>query len=632
MSPTYYVYVSDRGNIFMTEIAGLLAAGLADLGHETVFPAPGLPEEGRGRINLVVAPHEFFILQRGHNERVLLRAAEASVAVGVEQPGTDWFELGTRYASLGPMVLDINSYAVEELVRRGYDAHHLQLGYHPSWDRWNGEPSRSRPTDLLFLGSFTQRRESLLAKWAPLLWDCTTDIRFFEFFRPVNGPRANFVTAQAKWDLLASSRVLLNIHRSEVPYFEWVRVLEAVTNGCLVVTESSAYYGPLVPGKHLIAAPADVLGAYASSVVNDEELRSQLANEAYDLVRTKLELTTLLEPICAHVEQVVLSNPVRKPQKIRARRPRPTRQARPARAKPSPVAAPVSPEQLVGRRVKELLDGEIELVHKVEALQSRLIYGCDDHIEAFETDSWNGCRPDVSVVVSSFNCEHLISGAMESVTSSLGVAAELIVVDDHSQDNSVRVILDQMKTSSWFPIKLLAKSANTGVSVARNTAIAETRADRVFILGAENLIYPATLHKLSVALDRSLDAAFSYGIIHIDGSHELLSHLPWDVRRLTESNYIDVMAMMRRQVWDEVGGYDPLLGIQGCEDYEFWLRLAARGAHAAFVPEFLGHYRVHDSSRQQTVNLDTFPLTEELRNRYPLLPWDRADTHSGADD
>ena len=614
MSPTYHLYVSDRGNIFMTEIAALLAAALADLGYETVFPAPGLPEKGHGRINLVVAPHEFYPLQRGVGEQALRRAAEASIAIGVEQPGTSWFELGTRYAGLGPMVLDINRYAVEELAMRGYDAHHLQLGYHPSWDGWDGDLDRPRPTDLLFLGSFTVRRETILAKSAPLLWDCTTDIRLFEFPRPMSEPRANFVASRAKWDLLASSRVLLNIHRSEVPYFEWVRVLEAVTNGCLVVTESSSDYGPLIPGKHLIAAPADTLGAYASSIVNDEELRSQLAGEAYDLVRTKLELTSLLVPICAHVEQAVLSNPVRKrPMKVQTRQPR-----------PAPEVAPEWPEpSLAETRVKELLDGETELLQKVEALQSRLTYGSSDHIEAFETDSWKGFRPDVSVVVSSFNYDHFVSEAMVSVISSLGVAAELVIVDDHSQDASVQVIRDQMEASSWFPIKLLAKSANSGVSVARNTAIAETRADRIFILDADNVIYPGTLQKLSAALDRSPEAAFSYGIIDTDGYHNLMSHLPWDVRRLTECNYIDAMAMVRRQVWDEVGGYDPQLGISGWEDYEFWLRLAAEGFHATFVPEFLGHYRVHGASRQQTVNLNTSPLREEFRIRYPSLPWEQ---------
>jgi hypothetical protein len=624
VSPTYYVYVSDRGNIFMAEIAGLLAAGLADLGYETVFPATGLPEKGPNRINLVVAPHEFYPLQRGRDERALLTAAAASVAVGVEQPGTHWFQLGTRYAGMGPTVLDISQSAVERLVGRGYDAHHLQLGYHPSWDRWEGEFDRSRPTDLLFLGAFTRRRESVLAKCGPLLWDCAADIRLFEFPSPMAEPRGHFVAGRDKWDLLASSRILLNIHRSNVPYFEWVRVLEAVSNGCLVITEISADYGPLIPGKHLIAAPTEVLGAYVSSIVNDEELRSQLANEAYDLVRSKLELTTTLGPICAHVEEAVLSKPNRKrPEMVGARAHPPTRAVRTGNSQRSGVAAPLSPEQLVGARVKELLDDETELLQKVEALQSRLIYGCDDYVESFETDSWNDYRPEVSVLVTSFNYRHLVTEALESVTSSLGIAAELVVVDDHSQDDSVEVLLDFMDATAWFPVKLLAKSANGGLSVARNTGITEARADKIFILDADNAIYPRSLQKLSAALDRSPNAAFSYGIIDTDGSYELRSYLPWDVRRLTESNYIDAMAMIRRRVWDDVGGYDPMLGIRGWEDYEFWLRLAARGLRGEFVPEFVGHYRVHGASLLQTVNLNTSPLIEQFRNSYPFLPWDQ---------
>ena len=68
------------------------------------------------------------------------------------------------------------------------------------------------------------------------------------------------MSGRAKHELLAGSRVLLNVHQGERDYFEWIRVLEAISNGCLVVTERSGGYAPLVPGRHFIQAPADAAG------------------------------------------------------------------------------------------------------------------------------------------------------------------------------------------------------------------------------------------------------------------------------------------------------------------------------------------------------------------------------------
>ena len=616
MRPTYYVYVSQRGNIFMAEIAALLAEALSDLGYRTVYPAPGLPERGRDRVNLVVAPHEFFPLQTEYPERELLEAAEASIVVGVEQPGTQWFELGVRYAGVGPMALDISPFAVAELQARGVEATHLQLGYHPSWDRWGGDPKHPRSNDLLFLGSLTDRRDRILSEVAPLLWDCAADIRLFEFPRPMTEPRGHFVASDSKWDLLASSRVLLNIHANDVPYFEWVRALEAMINGCVVVTEPSTDYGPLIPGEHLLAVPTDLLGAYTASIILDEDLRSDVAMAAYEFLRTKLELTMLLEPICAQVERASTSV-------VRTKPPAPSRTI----ASAIPLSNPPELETILGTerqmwaRIKELLDSETRQLQSVEALQSRIRYGSADHLDATETEAWSDFTPDVSVVVTSYNYQAFITDAIESVMSSLGVAAELIVVDDHSEDQSVSVVEELMQRTEWFPTLLLARSANAGVGRARNAGISRARSDRVFILDADNLIYPTTLRKLSQALDRSPDAAFSYGIIAKLGYEGLLSHLPWNVHRLTESNYIDAMAMVRKRVWEELGGYDDQYSLRGWEDYELWLRLATQGGYGEFVPEFVGCYRVHATSRQQTVNLDTGPLVNDFREQYPFLPW-----------
>lgn len=615
MRPTYHVYVSERGNVFMTEIAALVAAALADLAYDVIYPAEGLPQPGRSRINIVVAPHEFYPLQRGVSESDLLRSAESAVTIGVEQPGTLWFELGARYSSVAPVVLDISKVAVNALRDRGIPARHIQLGYHPSWDHWGGRVD-NRPTDVLFLGSVAARREHLLASMAPLLWDFNTDIRLFEFPRPMTEARGHFVCGPDKWKLLAQSRVLLNIHRSQVPYFEWVRVLEAVANGCLVVSEVSDEYGPLVPGEHLVAAPSDLLGAYVSSLAIDETLRAEMAHAAYDLVRTKLEMTALLEPICGELDSTPFfgHRPVRKAAELTIEsvfvpEPRPV------------IAEVLASETRIKARVKELMDSETALIRNIEAMQATLAYGDPDRAVVYSTPGWAGFRPDTTVVVTAYNSVSFIARAIESVFDSIGAAIDLVVVDDHSTDGSVDEIRRLMDSHPGFPVRLIARSANAGVSLARNRAFREARGRHVFILDADNRIYPNAVARLTAALDADPGAMFAYGLIATNPQAHLLSCLPWDLIRICESNYVDAMAAIRLSAIDEVGGYDPYFGLVGWEDYELWLRFAAAGWRPAFIPAFIGEYSVRLGSRQETVNLDNTHLFGELRERFPFLPW-----------
>ena len=262
-------------------------------------------------------------------------------------------------------------------------------------------------------------------------------------------PRSGFVDSTAKWDLLASSRILLNIHRNEVPYFEWVRVLEAVLNGCLVLTETSTDYGPLVPGEHLVAVPPELLGPYATGLVADEDLRCQIASAAYDFVRTKLELRSLMEPICARIEAASAA-------RHRPRRPMPFA---PAGAEPSATPLPgltaiLNTEREISSRVKGLLDGETELLQRVEALQARLLYQRADYADILVSRSWESADPAVSVVITSYNYDRFLREAIHSVMATQEIDVELIVVDDHSQDQSV----DMPQRSSRSPSGFLSSS------------------------------------------------------------------------------------------------------------------------------------------------------------------------------
>jgi GT2 family glycosyltransferase len=639
-TPAYRVYVSARGNVFMTEIAEALTDAIAQSGRAAEMHRHGLPTRTPGTINLVVAPHEYFTLYEGANEAALVKAASESVCVGVEQPGTYWFEYGTRYTSYGLLAIDINRRGVTELRRRGLEVYRLHPGYFTGWDAWGGAASTDRPRDVLFLGSLTHRRAQILSRSAPILAQWTCDLRLFRGDRPVRDGTESFVSGQAKHELLAGSRVLLNVHQGERDYFEWIRVIEAVSNGCLVVTERSGGYAPLVPGRHFLQAPADALAAQVDGILRDEALRAELALDAYEFVRKNMDwvdnvdrLLTLVERRLSRGTVPVEPAPAAPEMQLPAALRRPGRRAPVPPPSTPPVPAPKSQVSALfdqaeahekqGRSmIKDILLAEVNDSRLIEATIAALEHGSQEFAQVSDTTGYLRATPEVSVVLTHYNYSAFVREAIESVIASSGVRLELVVVDNHSDPEELAHLRSVITEYEWFPIRLVANAADQGPSASRNIGARHARAPLLLLLDADNMLYPTGAQLLHAALGRS-DAAFAYGLIEKFGQDTgLLSAVPWNIEHLVQSNYIDTMALIRREVWDEFGGFDPqVAAMGGYDDYAFWLQLAAAGYRGELVSSFIGRYRVHGTSLQSLLNLDTKEFMQFYRERHPSLPW-----------
>jgi glycosyltransferase involved in cell wall biosynthesis len=152
------------------------------------------------------------------------------------------------------------------------------------------------------------------------------------------------------------------------------------------------------------------------------------------------------------------------------------------------------------------------------------------------------------------------------------------------------------------------------------------RAPYVFILDADNLIFPRALELLYEAITTT-GAAAAYSILsRFQGQPNdrsgLLSYYDWDPRMLVEHPYIDAMALFDRAELIALGGYDNELfkvGWFGWEDYELWLRMAAAHLSATLVPNILCLYRHHESAMSRTTNLFEIDLVRHLIGRYQAL-------------
>ena len=637
--PNYRIYVSRRGNVFMTELAQLLQRVLIDLDRTAVLLASGLPESRDDGINIVVAPHEFFHFARveGASADRLAQAAQDSVCVTTEQMGTPWFDVQTDLCAGSPLILDINRTAVDALRQGGFPAEHLQLGYHSSIDRWNRgtETDGTRTCEVAVLAAMTPRRERFLAHAATLLWDRSCDIRLFTFERPISESAPGFITGAEKFDHLSNSKLLLNVHRSEFAYFEWLRVIEAVANGCVLVTETSLGYQPFVPFEHFVQASLDSLAEYALAVLVDDAWRRELAISAYTLLRDELDMVRIVRGLLPQIEEPPSASNAILGHRGRSTTPRPETSETTIDKSESPlrnVLRSVINEREQGFRdiAKTLLMSQRSGIRQIEKIESALQYGTDAYMETETTPAYDLVEPGVSVVLTNYNYANLIGGAVDSVVASVGVIAELIIVDDHSVDNSVDVLRGLMEKRPWFPTMLVTKQANLGLSEARNTGFRHARADYVFVLDADNMVYPTGIQTLVRALEpHGDDYAMAYGIVDcFTDSAEmdpvgLVSCLPWDPYRLTRANYIDAMALVRRSAWEVVGGYDWSMDehFGGWEDFDLWLRFASRGYSAAFAATPVARYRVHGTSMLQHFNWAPETAITELRRRYPGLPW-----------
>ena len=628
--PAYKVFSNSRGNVFMAEIAEMLAESIGQSGREVEKSEFPLPRLEPGVVNLVVAPHEYFTLL-DFPEDEIVRSAAACVTVGVEQPGTMWFEEGARYASYGPLALDINQQGAVELRRRGIEAYHLRLGYHPPWDAWGGDPVSRRDVDVAFMGSLTKRRAKFLSEAAGVLsqWNC--DIRLFEVDGPTRSGTNHFLTGGAKSAQLAKSRVLLNVHQGERDYFEWVRVIEAMSNGAVVVSESSQGFKPLMSPDHFIESELGSLAGRLDALLRDEELRAEIADRSYDFLRKHLlavdsvdQLLTAVESRLSGVREPLIGVRPGLPSALCRRgykRWLPPRSGV-ATLEEHQVSTVLEGERQARTIIKDMILAEIDESRAIEALISTVEHGAATYVRVHDTTAYSKTKPDVSVVLTHYNYADFLETAIGSVVVSDGVTPEIIVVDDHSDAENVAAARSVVDRFDWFPIRLVMHGANRGPSAARNTGAAHARSDLLFLLDADNSVFPDGLRRLKEALEHS-DAAFSYGIIESYGEDpDIVSFLPWDLERLASGNYIDAMSMIRKSIWDTLGGFDTEADRRGgWDDYEFWLHVAAEGYRGELVKSFIGRYRSHASSWQSVVNLDTDQLFTYFRMKYPHLPW-----------
>ena len=598
-------------NAFFGELHSALRGALSSRGVATETAIDHFPPPAEGLVYLVV-PHEYLALTLpgAHPTADQLRR---TIVISTEQPGTTWFEEVAPIALQAGATLDINPLGVAELKRRGVRAQRLALGYVGDWDCWGGEDDAPRPMDVTFLGGYTERRGKALARCAQVLERRRIALHLRESLQPHAAGSTNFLVGRRKWEHLAASKILINIHRDEAAYFEWQRIVESIANGCVVVAERSLGSEPLVPGEHFVSTSCGSLPFVVEELLEDEERLREIQQHAYRYLRDQLPLDPA--PLLEAANEIAEAPPPVGPRTASVPLPR----RLPPPAPPWAALSHPTETRLANMALKRLVLNQRRLeqrLAKLERPKERL----EPQVRRFGPRRASG--PRVSVVVSLYNYEQFIAEALASVALSGFQDLEVVVVDDASTDGSHEAASEALADFDWLPARLVRLPLNEGLAAARNHGAKQARGELLFILDADNAVYPHAFSRLVAALNEDSDAAFAYGLLECfdgGGGIGLMNWLPWSKERLARGNYIDATALIRRQAFEQVGGYPRDERLYGWEDFALWCAFAQAGMYGVQVPEIVARYRVGRVSMIDFTNIDTSDAWSALLERYAFL-------------
>ena len=233
-----------------------------------------------------------------------------------------------------------------------------------------------------------------------------------------------------------------------------------------------------------------------------------------------------------------------------------------------------------------------------------------------------------SVVIPLYNKEPHIKRALDSVLSQTIQDFEIIVVNDGSTDQSAQVV-ENLKNSK---IRLISQD-NTGVSVARNRGIDESKSELIAFLDADDEWMPDFLETI-LQLQKNYPFAGIYATslknefmdnVLLELNDELIRLVPeeglltnyFKVYKTGHALFCSSSVAVPAKVFSEIGGFQA--GFWWGEDVDMWGRIALKYPIAYSSQACSVYYQnVTNSAVERRCPVRTHPFIETAKRALKL--------------
>ena len=206
--------------------------------------------------------------------------------------------------------------------------------------------------------------------------------------------------------------------------------------------------------------------------------------------------------------------------------------------------------------------------------------------------------PLVSIVIPTYNHAPMLQRALATVIEQTYQNWNAIVVNNYSTDNTLEVVAQFNDPR----IQCVNFRNNGVIGASRNEGIALATGKYVAFLDSDDTWFPTKLEQCVEILESGSDlVCHAEYWIDESGNSRLVAYGPSEAAThhnlIYKGNRISTSAtVVRATLLKEVNGFDISPELISTEDYDLWIRLAAKSNRFAFIDEPLGEYHRHDNN------------------------------------
>ncbi len=232
-------------------------------------------------------------------------------------------------------------------------------------------------------------------------------------------------------------------------------------------------------------------------------------------------------------------------------------------------------------------------------------------------------QPWLSVIIPTYNGSKYLAAALDSIVVQQDNEVECVVIDDGSTDNTLEIVETYQ---NQLNIKLITKARQGNWVANTNHALAEAKGLYACFLHQDDLWLEGRLKNIRNAIAAYPQASlYLHDSVFIDDQGKPLGlwRCPMSAKRqaipaeammekLLIQNFIAIPApVFKREGALKVEGLNNELWYTA--DWDFWLKLAARG-NTCYIPQPLAAFRVHGDSQTIRRSSSVVEFRQQMRS------------------